>query len=67
MQLLPKTKALLICSPSNPTGGVYSKEELSEIVTVLEKHPNIYVISDEIYETYKFCGRALQLSTIRFY
>jgi aspartate aminotransferase len=60
--ITPKTKALLICSPSNPTGGVYSKEELSEIVTVLEKHPNIYVISDEIYEHINFVGEHYSLA-----
>lgn len=49
-----KTKAFLINSPSNPTGAVYSKEELHEIAQVLKKHPNIIVISDEIYEHINF-------------
>lgn len=55
--ITPKTKALLLCSPSNPTGSIYSKEELAAIVKVLEKHPNIFVISDEIYEHINFIGK----------
>lgn len=54
--ITPKTKALLLCSPSNPTGSVYSKEELAEIAAVLAKHPQIYVIADEIYEHINFVG-----------
>ena len=49
-----KTKAFLINSPSNPTGSVYSKKELKEIAEVLKNHPNIIVISDEIYEHINF-------------
>ncbi|MEX2351770.1 MAG: pyridoxal phosphate-dependent aminotransferase [Balneolaceae bacterium] len=45
-----KTKAVILCSPSNPTGACYSPEELKAIATVLEKHPGIVIISDEIYE-----------------
>lgn len=45
-----KTKAFLFSSPSNPTGSVYSKSELQEFVEVFKKHPNIIIISDEIYE-----------------
>jgi aspartate aminotransferase len=55
--ITPKTRAMLICSPSNPTGSVYSKEELAALARVLEKHPNIIVISDEIYEHINFIGR----------
>jgi aspartate aminotransferase len=51
-----KTKALLLCSPSNPTGSVYSKAELKAIVDVLVKHPEIFVITDEIYEHINFIG-----------
>ncbi|MFV0506993.1 MAG: pyridoxal phosphate-dependent aminotransferase [Bacteroidales bacterium] len=46
----PKTKVFLFNSPSNPTGSVYTKEELESLVEVLDKHPDIIVISDEIYE-----------------
>ena len=52
----PKTKALILCSPSNPTGSVYSKSELKALADVIAKHPNIYVISDEIYEHINYVG-----------
>lgn len=48
--ITPKTKALILCSPSNPTGSCYSKEELKALAQVILKHPGIYVLSDEIYE-----------------
>lgn len=54
--ITPKTKALLLCSPSNPTGSVYSREELAGLVEVLKKHPQVFVISDEIYEHINFSG-----------
>jgi aspartate aminotransferase len=54
--ITPKTKALLLCSPSNPTGSVYTKEELAAIAKVIEKHPQVYVIADEIYEHINFVG-----------
>ena len=52
-----KTKAVILCSPSNPTGSVYTKEELKALADVLEKHPNVYVISDEIYEHINYIGK----------
>jgi len=52
----PKTKALLLCSPSNPSGAVYSKAELRALADVLINHPRILVISDEIYEHINFIG-----------
>ncbi len=54
--ITPKTKALLLCSPSNPTGAVYSKDELRTLTEVLAKHERIYVISDEIYEHINYIG-----------
>lgn len=54
--ITPKTKAFLLCSPSNPTGSVYTKEELAELAAVIAKHPGIYVIADEIYEHINFVG-----------
>jgi len=51
-----KTRALLLCSPNNPTGSVYSAEELRDLVSVLARYPDIYVISDEIYEHINFTG-----------
>lgn len=54
--ITPKTKALVLCSPSNPTGSVYSKEELKGLADVLAKYPNIVIISDEIYEHINYVG-----------
>ena len=54
--ITPKTRALLLCSPSNPTGSVYSQDELAAIAKVIEKHPNVMVITDEIYEHINFVG-----------
>jgi len=54
--ITPKTRALLLCSPSNPSGAVYSNSELRSIADVLVKHPQIMVISDEIYEHINFIG-----------
>ncbi len=55
--ITPKTKAVLLCSPSNPTGSVYNKNELESIARVIEKHSNIFVITDEIYEHINFVGK----------
>lgn len=54
--ITPKTKAVLFSSPCNPSGAVYSKAELEELAQVLMQHPNIYIISDEIYEYINFVG-----------
>lgn len=55
--ITPKTKALILCSPSNPTGSVYSKEELAALAAVLAKYPQIIIISDEIYEHINYIGK----------
>ena len=55
--ITPKTKALILCSPSNPTGSVYSKEELAGLAAVLAKHPQVIVIADEIYEHINYIGK----------
>lgn len=54
--ITPSTKLLILCSPSNPTGEVYSVEELKEIARVLEKHPHVLVMSDDIYNRLVFDG-----------
>ncbi|MGB0980496.1 MAG: pyridoxal phosphate-dependent aminotransferase [Winogradskyella sp.] len=54
--ITPKTKMIWFSSPCNPSGSVYSKEELRAIADVLQNHPNIYVVSDEIYEHINFIG-----------
>jgi len=52
----PRTKMLMFSSPCNPSGAVYSKEELESFATVLKKYPGIYILSDEIYEYINFVG-----------
>ena len=54
--ITPRTKALLLCSPSNPTGSVYTREELKGLAEVIARHPGIFVIADEIYEHINFVG-----------
>ncbi|NCO62814.1 MAG: pyridoxal phosphate-dependent aminotransferase [Flavobacteriales bacterium] len=54
--ITPKTKMIWFSSPCNPSGSVYSKEELRALADVLLKYPNIYVVSDEIYEHINFVG-----------
>lgn len=54
--ITPKTRMLILCSPSNPTGSVYSKEELQTIAEVVKKHDGLYVLADEIYEHINYIG-----------
>ena len=55
--ITPKTRALILCSPSNPTGSVYSQEELAGLAAVLAKHERVFVIADEIYEHINYIGK----------
>lgn len=55
--ITPKTRALILCSPSNPTGSVYSKEELKGLAEVLAKHERIIILADEIYEHINYVGK----------
>lgn len=55
--ITPQSKLFIFSSPSNPTGGVYSREELKGLAAVFEKHPQIFIISDEIYEYINYIGR----------
>ena len=55
--ITPKTKALILCSPSNPTGSVYTKEELAGLAAVLAKYPQVIIIADEIYEHINYVGK----------
>ena len=55
--ITPKTRALILCSPSNPTGSVYSQEELKGLAEVLAKHERVFVIADEIYEHINYIGK----------
>jgi aspartate aminotransferase len=54
--ITPKTKMLILCSPSNPTGSVYSKEELQGLAEVIKKHDDLFVLADEIYEHINYIG-----------
>ncbi len=55
--ITPKTKLIIFSTPCNPTGSVYSKEELKAWAEVLQRHPNVMVIADEIYEHINFTGK----------
>src|SRR5437879_10621895 len=48
--ITPKTKWIILCSPSNPTGAAYTRSELKAITDVLVKHPNVWVMTDDMYE-----------------
>ncbi len=54
--ITPKTRLLILCSPSNPTGSVYSREELKGLADVILNHDNLYVLADEIYEHINYVG-----------
>lgn len=64
--ITPKTKVLLYSSPCNPTGSVYSREELKAIAEVVSAHPNLYIISDEIYELIRFEGKHESIAQFDF-
>lgn len=61
--ITPKTKMLILCSPSNPTGSCYTEAELKALAAVLLKHPQILVLSDEIYEYIVFDGPHVSVAT----
>lgn len=54
--ITPKTRMLILCSPSNPTGSVYTKEELESLAEVIKRHENLFVLADEIYEHINYTG-----------
>jgi len=55
--ITPKTRMLILCSPSNPTGSVYSKDELAALAEVIKKHEDMFVLADEIYEHINYIGK----------
>lgn len=61
--ITPRTRMVLLCSPSNPTGSVYTKEELQGLVDVLKDYPDIIVLSDEIYRHINFTGSYTSMAT----
>ncbi|MGL4581876.1 MAG: pyridoxal phosphate-dependent aminotransferase, partial [Flavobacterium sp.] len=62
--ITPKTKMIWFCSPCNPSGSVYSQGEFEAIAKVLEKYPNVFILSDEIYEHINFSGSYCSIGTI---
>jgi aspartate aminotransferase len=62
--ITPKTKMIWYSSPCNPSGSVYSREELTVLAAVLAKYPNIYIVSDEIYEHINFSGTFCSIASI---
>ncbi|MDE5567409.1 MAG: pyridoxal phosphate-dependent aminotransferase, partial [Muribaculaceae bacterium] len=61
--ITPRTRMLLICSPSNPTGSVYTRDELAALVEVLAEYPDIIVLADEIYEHINYTGSFTSLAS----
>ena len=55
--ITPKTRMLILCSPSNPTGSVYTREELKALAEVIKKHDDMFVLADEIYEHINYVGK----------
>jgi aspartate aminotransferase len=64
--ITPKTKAIIFSSPCNPTGSVYSVEELEAIAKVIAAHPNVFIISDEIYEYINYNGKHESIAQFDF-
>ena len=64
--ITPKTKAFIFSSPCNPTGSFYSIDELYALAKIFEKHPNIFIISDEIYEHINFTGKHESIAQFDF-
>ena len=62
--ITPKTRMLILCSPSNPTGAVYSKEELKALADVVLRHEDLVVVSDEIYEHLNYVGAHASIASV---
>ena len=62
--ITPKTKMIWYSSPCNPSGSVYSREEFTALASVLEKHPKIFIVADEIYEHINFSGTFCSIASI---
>lgn len=63
--ITPKTKMLILCSPSNPTGSVYSQEELDKLAAIICNHEDLYVLADEIYEHINYIGKHASIARAR--
>lgn len=55
--ITPRTRMLILCSPSNPTGSVYTKDELEALAEVIKRHDDLFVLADEIYEHINYVGK----------
>ena len=62
--ITPRTRMLILCSPSNPTGAVYSKEELKALADVVLRHEDLLVVSDEIYEHLNYVGAHASIASV---
>ena len=62
--ITPKTRMLILCSPSNPTGSVYTAEELAALAEVILKHDDLFVLADEIYEHINYTGKHASIASI---
>ena len=62
--ITPRTRMLILCSPSNPTGAVYSQEELNALAEVILRHEDVLVVSDEIYEHLNYVGAHASIATV---
>ena len=62
--ITPKTRMLILCSPSNPTGSVYSEAELEKLAEVIKRHDDLFVIADEIYEHINYIGRHNSIASV---
>ena len=62
--ITPKTRMLILCSPSNPTGSVYTAEELAALAEVILKHEDLFVLADEIYEHINYTGKHASIASV---
>jgi aspartate aminotransferase len=62
--ITPKTRMLILCSPSNPTGSVYTAEELAALAEVILKHDDLFVLADEIYEHINYTGKHASIASV---
>ncbi|MCQ2184458.1 MAG: pyridoxal phosphate-dependent aminotransferase [Bacteroidales bacterium] len=62
--ITPRTRLLILCSPCNPTGSIYSAEELAALASVIQSHEGMYVISDEIYEHLNYSGAHSSIASV---
>lgn len=62
--ITPRTKLIILCSPSNPTGSVYSAEELEALAEVMKRHEDLFVLADEIYEHINYTGKHSSMAQV---